>query len=137
MYWLMVQRRTKFVSMQPHQTIAYISDVGSSSEVQPFFAAGCFAAAVLFNTATILDKHYRYGPALVDTSTTGGLHILPIVDIFFALLGTMGLCLLTIFDIVHWPRVHWTSLCLFGSGYLLNAVFVCCEYHYFGKCLNS
>ncbi|KAI4159048.1 MAG: hypothetical protein LQ342_006894 [Letrouitia transgressa] len=52
--------------------------------------------------------------------------------VVFAIAGTCGLILLSIFDTVHYPRLHDGLLLLFIAGYMLSAIFICAEYQRLG-----
>jgi hypothetical protein len=50
----------------------------------------------------------------------------------FALIGTAGLILLSIFDTLRHPKLHDVFLLLFIAGYVISAVFICTEYQRLG-----
>lgn len=52
--------------------------------------------------------------------------------VFFAVAGTCGLILLSIFDTLHHPRLHDGFLLLFMAGYVISAIFICAEYQRLG-----
>ena len=50
----------------------------------------------------------------------------------FAVAGTAGLILLSIFDTLHHPKLHDGFLLLFIAGYVVSAIFICAEYQRLG-----
>ena len=54
------------------------------------------------------------------------------LTIFFAVVGTIGLILLSIFDTASHPMLHNLFLGFFIGGYMLSAVFICWEYQRLG-----
>ena len=55
-----------------------------------------------------------------------------IVAVIFAIAGTCGLILLSIFDTLHHPHLHDGFLLLFIAGYVISAIFICAEYQRLG-----
>lgn len=116
--------------MEPGQTIAYISDVGAQ-ELKPLFITGCVLTTVFLDIGLLSDRWLRHRGRLVP-NTTRGEKILSGLTIFWALVGTVGLILLSIFDTARHPSLHNLFLGLFVIGYLLSAIFICWEYQRLG-----
>lgn len=116
--------------MDPGQTIAYISDVGAQ-ELKPLFITGCVITTVFLDISFLSDRWLRHRGRLVP-NTTRGEKILSGLTIFWALIGTIGLILLSIFDTARHPSLHDLFLGFFIIGYLLSAIFVCWEYQRLG-----
>lgn len=53
-------------------------------------------------------------------------------SVIFAVAGTAGLILLSIFDTLHHPHLHDGFLLLFIAGYVISAIFICAEYQRLG-----
>lgn len=51
-----------------------------------------------------------------------------IISVIFAIAGTVGLILLSIFDTLRHPHLHEGFLLLFMAGYVLSAILLCAEY---------
>lgn len=119
-----------YSSMSATQHIAYISDVGAQ-ELKPLFITGCVLTTVLLDTSFLADRWLRHRGRLVPNSTRGE-KILSGLTIFWALIGTVGLILLSIFDTARHPSLHDLFLGFFIIGYLLSAIFVCWEYQRLG-----
>lgn len=112
------------------QTIAYISDVGAG-ELKPLFITGCVLTTVLLDISFLSDRWLRHRGRLVPNTTTGE-KVLSGLTIAWAVVGTAGLILLSIFDTLHHPSLHDVFLGLFIVGYLLSAIFICWEYQRLG-----
>ena len=132
LYWLVgtTPRRPHYSSMVPEQRVAYISDVGAST-LKPLFVVGCCLSALLLDASFLADRWLRHKGRLVPNSTRGE-KILSGLTIFFAIVGTVGLCLLSGFDVAHYPTLHDVFLLFFMGGYVLSAVFICWEYQRLG-----
>ncbi|KAK4148147.1 Frag1/DRAM/Sfk1 family-domain-containing protein [Dichotomopilus funicola] len=131
LYWIVSTHQTRYPSMDPAQTIAYISDVGAA-ELKPLFITGCVLTTVLLDASFGADRWLRHRGRLAPNTTTGE-KVLSGLTIVFAIAGTVGLILLSIFDTARHPRLHDGFLLLFIAGYVLSAVFICWEYHRLGK----
>lgn len=116
--------------MSPSQHIAYISDVGAQ-ELKPLFITGCVLTTILLDTSFLADRWLRHRGRLVP-NTTRGEKILAGLTIFWALIGTIGLVLLSIFDTARHPKLHDLFLGFFIIGYMLSAIFICWEYQRLG-----
>ncbi|MCJ1247496.1 hypothetical protein MMC30_004710 [Trapelia coarctata] len=116
--------------MDNDQTIAYISDVGAQG-LKPLFIAGSCVTTVFLDLAFAAERWLRHTGAL-ERNTTRNEKILSVFAIIFAIAGTAGLILLSVFDTLHHPRLHDGFLLLFMGGYILSAIFVCAEYQRLG-----
>ncbi|KAF2176707.1 hypothetical protein K469DRAFT_733642 [Zopfia rhizophila CBS 207.26] len=119
-----------YSSMDPKQTIAYISDVGAQS-LKPLFIAMSAVTVVSFDLAFILERWLRHTGRLAH-NTSLWQKLLSWLSIIAAIAGAAGLILLSIFDTVRHPRMHNSFLVLFIAGYILSAIFVCWEYQRLG-----
>jgi len=131
LYWIIDAHKTHYVSMADAQTIAYISDVGASN-LKPLFIAGCVLTTVLLDVSFAADRWLRHRGRLAPNTTTFE-KVLSGLTIVFAIIGTAGLILLSIFDTARHPRLHDVFLLLFIAGYVLSAIFICWEYRRLGK----
>lgn len=122
--------RPHYPWMASSQSIAYISDVGASS-LKPLFIAGSAVTTVFLDLSFLSERWLRHrGRLAANTSRTE--KVLAALSIVFALIGTAGLILLSIFDTNHHHRVHDVMLLLFIVGYIVSAVFICWEYQRLG-----
>ncbi|EER24744.1 hypothetical protein CPC735_000880 [Coccidioides posadasii C735 delta SOWgp] len=115
-----------YSSMEPGQTIAYISDVAAHG-LKPLFITGCAITGVFFDLGFVSERWLRHNGRLLRNKgrLDKGLSTLAII---FSICGAVGLILLSIFDTLRYRHQHNGFLVLFMGGYLLSAVFVCLEY---------
>jgi hypothetical protein len=117
--------------MAERQHIAYISDVGAS-DLKPLFIAGCVLTTLLLDISFGADRWLRHKGRLAP-NTSRGEKVLSGLTMVFAVVGTVGLILLSVFDTARWPTRHNIFLLLFIFGYVMSAVFICWEYQRLGK----
>ncbi|KAJ6438675.1 tyrosine kinase protein [Purpureocillium lavendulum] len=130
LHWIVDTHRRVYPSMNDGQTIAYISDVGAQ-ELKPLFIAGSAVVTVTLDLSFLSERWLRHRGRLVRNSSVGERTLVGLT-IAFAIIGTCGLILLSIFDTWRHPRLHDVFLLLFIAGYLLSAVFTCWEYQRLG-----
>jgi hypothetical protein len=119
-----------YPSMDPKQHIAYISDVGAFG-LKPLFISGSVVTTVFLDLAFISERWLRHTGRLAQ-NTSKAQKILSAFSIIFAIAGSAGLILLSIFDTYHHPRLHDGFLLLFIGGYIISAIFTCAEYQRLG-----
>lgn len=135
LYWIVQEDRVHYSSMEPPQTIAYISDVGAS-DLKPLFIAGCVISTVLLDLSFAIDRWLRHRGRLAPNTRTRE-KVLSGLAIVFGIIGTVGLILLSIFDTVRHDTLHDIFLFLFIVGYVFSAIFICWEYWDLGKSESS
>lgn len=119
-----------YPSMETGQTIAYISDVGAYG-LKPLFITGSVVTTVFLDLGIASERWLRHNGQLApNTSITQ--KILSGLAILFAIAGSCGLILLSIFDTYHHPHLHDGFLGLFIIGYVISAIFLCAEYQRLG-----
>ncbi|PGH07645.1 proteasome component ECM29 [Blastomyces parvus] len=128
--WAAVEGGPHYESMEPSQTIAYISDVGAHG-LKPLFIAGCSITSVFFSASFISERWLRHRGHLARNRGRAD-KAFAIISIVFSMCGGLGLILLSIFDTVRYPTQHNGCLVLFMGGYILSAIFVCAEYQRLG-----
>ena len=116
--------------MDPDQHIAYISDVGAYG-LKPLFISGSVVTTIFLDLAFVSERWLRHTGRLAQ-NTTKAEKILSGFSIVFAIAGSAGLILLSIFDTYHHPRLHDGFLLLFLAGYIISAIFSCAEYQRLG-----
>ena len=129
-FWL-ANGSPHYSSMEPNQTIAYISDVGAT-QLKPLFITGACVTTVFLDLSFAADRWLRHKGVLAHNITLAE-KVLSGIAIIFAIAGTAGLILLSCFDTAHFPRLHDGFLALFIAGYVLSAIFVCAEYQRLGR----
>ena len=108
--WI-AQGSPRYVSMEPGQKIAYISDIGAQG-LQPLFIAGSAVTVVVFDCVFISERWLRHQGRLAH-NTSNVQKGLSIGACLFALAGAAGLITLTILDTVNHPRAHDIGLGIF------------------------
>ncbi|KAK3296972.1 Frag1/DRAM/Sfk1 family-domain-containing protein [Chaetomium fimeti] len=131
LYWAVSEDYIQYSSMNDGQQIAYISDIGAS-DLKPLFVTGCVLTTVFLDISFAADRWLRHKGRLAPNTTTGE-KVLSGLSIGFAIIGTVGLILLSIFDTVWQPNLHNIFLLLFIAGYVISAIFICWEYQRLGK----
>jgi hypothetical protein len=116
--------------MKPTQTIAYISDVGAE-KLKPLFIAMGTISVLIFDFAFFAERWLRHQGRLTP-NTTIGQKILAGFSIAFAIIGALGLILLTIFDTKNHKNLHDVFISFFIGGYVISAIFICAEYQRLG-----
>jgi hypothetical protein len=116
--------------MSANQHIAYISDVGAFG-LKPLFISGSVVTTVFLDLAFISERWLRHTGRLAQ-NTSKAQKILSGFSILFAIAGSAGLILLSIFDTYHHPHLHDGFLLLFIAGYVISAIFICAEYQRLG-----
>ncbi|EKD14136.1 uncharacterized protein L3040_007864 [Drepanopeziza brunnea f. sp. 'multigermtubi'] len=122
--------RPHYPSMNASQHIAYISDVGAQS-LKPLFIAGSSVTTVFLDASFLSERWLRHRGRLARNQTTME-KVLSWLSMAFALIGTAGLILLSIFDTLRHPTLHDVFLLLFIAGYVISAIFICWEYQRLG-----
>lgn len=119
-----------YPSESRNQHIAYISDVGAF-ELKPLFIAGSCVTTIFLDLSFASERWLRHRGRLAPNTSTFE-KVLSALSIVFAICGTAGLILLSIFDTYHHPRIHDGCLLLFIAGYVISAIFICIEYQRLG-----
>ena len=98
-------------SMSATQHIAYISDIGATN-LKPLFIAGSTVCVVVFDICFISERWLRHKGRLAH-NTYKSEKILSIMAVIFSIVGAAGLILLSIFDTLHYHKVHDSMLAVF------------------------
>lgn len=129
-YWTVHTHSVIYPSMDPGQTIAYISDVGAF-RLNPLFEAMGITTVWTLNLGMLAERWLRHNGRLAP-NTTRFQKILDIVALLCAIAGAVGLTLLTIYNTNDYPNMHDRCLGVFLVGYVLSAIFICWEYQRLG-----
>jgi len=119
-----------YSSMENDQSIAYISDVGAD-KLKPLFIAGSCVTTIFLDLSFLSERWLRHRGRLAANVTTTE-KVLSGLSMGFALIGTAGLILLSIFDTKRHPTLHDVFLLLFIVGFVVSAIFICWEYQRLG-----
>ena len=119
-----------YASMAVNQRIAYISDIGAQG-LKPLFIAGCIVTTIFLDLSFASERWLRHTGRLARNLGMAE-KVLSGLSIVFAVGGTAGLILLSVFDTLHHPKLHDGFLLLFIAGYVISAIFICAEYQRLG-----
>ena len=122
--------RPHYPSMDPRQTIAYISDVGAQG-LKPLFIAGSVVMAVFLDLSLVSERWLRHRGRLARNQTLVE-KVLMTLSMLSALVGTVGVISLSILDTLRHSHLHDAFLIVFIVGYVLSAIFICAEYQRLG-----
>jgi len=125
-----VEGKPHYASMGADQNIAYISDVGAQG-LKPLFIAGSVVTTVFLDLSFASERWLRHRGRLAANQTVTE-KVLSIISMIFAVIGTVGLICLSIFDTLRHPHLHDVFLLLFIAGYVISAIFICWEYQRLG-----
>ncbi|KAI0201299.1 Frag1/DRAM/Sfk1 family-domain-containing protein [Astrocystis sublimbata] len=131
LHWYIDTHKRIYPSMQPGQTIAFISDVGAF-KLKPLFVTGSVITTIFLDASFIADRLLRHNGRL-QPNTSMVEKIMSGVSILFAIIGTIGLTFLSGFDTNVHPKQHDIFLVLFIAGYLVSALALCWEFQRLGK----
>jgi len=109
-YWL-AAGSPHYVEMSPNQHIAYISDIGATF-LQPLFIAGSTAMVVIFDLTFVAERWLRHKNRLTPNYRKREA-ALSICAIIAAIVGALGLILLTIFNTKNHHIMHDICLVIF------------------------
>ncbi|KAL8767460.1 MAG: hypothetical protein Q9209_006046 [Squamulea sp. 1 TL-2023] len=126
-----VQGTPHYVSMEANQRIAYISDIGAQ-ELQPLFITGACVTTIFLDLSFFAERWLRHRGRRLAKNLGVAEKASSALSIFFAVAGTCGLILLSVFDTVSHPRLHDGFLLIFIAGYIISAIFICAEYQRLG-----
>ncbi|KAI4103685.1 MAG: hypothetical protein L6R37_003691 [Teloschistes peruensis] len=99
--------------------------------LKPLFIAGSCVTTIFLDLSFASERWLRHTGRLAKNMGMAE-KILSGFSIIFAVAGTFGLILLSIFDTVHHPRLHDGFLLLFMAGYVISAISICAEYQRLG-----
>ncbi|TQS36077.1 hypothetical protein Golomagni_03483 [Golovinomyces magnicellulatus] len=129
-YWL-ANGRPHYASMDPTQSIAYISDIGATS-LKPLFVVGCCLTTLFLDLSLLSEFWLRHNGRLAENISLSQ-KVLVWLSLVCAANGTAGLVLLAVFDTLRYRQLHNIFLVFFIAGYLLSAIFICWEYQLLGN----
>ncbi|KAK3070453.1 hypothetical protein LTR53_010440 [Teratosphaeriaceae sp. CCFEE 6253] len=128
--WL-AQGSPHYPWLHPSQHVTYISDVAVTKWGYPLFIAGSAVTVVIFDLAFISERWLRHKGRLAHNYSMVD-KILSVCAILFAIVGAVGLVLLTIFNTRDHPTFHASMLVVFIVAYIISAIFICAEYQRLG-----
>ncbi|TAQ84498.1 hypothetical protein B7494_g7179 [Chlorociboria aeruginascens] len=126
LWWAVEKHELHLTPMADDQYIAYISDIGAH-ELQPLFISLGTLAVVTFDAVFIAERWLRHLHRL-PANTTNLERWLWVLSSIFALVGAIGLIILTCANDVDHLQTHDVCLAIFIAGYIISAIFICWEY---------
>lgn len=109
--WWLASGSPHLQGMETGQTIAYISDIGAT-HLQPLFIAGSAVTVIVFDVCFISERYLRHKGRLAhNTSLTQ--KVLSVLSSVFAIIGAIGLILLTCLKDTKFGTAHDTCLVIF------------------------
>lgn len=130
LWWTVKEHSEYLPPMREGQTIAYISDIGAHT-LQPLFIAAGAVTVVTFDAVFISERWLRHRGTL-HHNTSWFQKILSICAIIAAVIGAIGLIILTCLNDLHHSAAHDADLVIFIAGYIISAIFTCWEYQRLG-----
>jgi len=130
LWWAVKEGSPHLTPMDQDQHIAYISDIGAH-QLQPLFIAGGTVTVVTFTFTFVAERWLRHRKTLA-MNTSWFQKVLSILATIFAIIGMIGLIILTCLNDVDHDTAHDTCLVIFIAGYIISAIFICWEYQRLG-----
>ncbi|KIK62484.1 hypothetical protein GYMLUDRAFT_198239 [Collybiopsis luxurians FD-317 M1] len=128
--WL-ASGRPHYVSMDPDQHIAFISDVAADI-LKPLFITICSITGVAFVLCLVFERYLRHSGRLMPNMRTRE-RVFSSLAILGSAIGGAGLILLSIFDTKRHPTLHDVFLLVFIVGVALSAIFSIVEFRWISK----
>ncbi|OAA66256.1 FK506 suppressor Sfk1 [Cordyceps fumosorosea ARSEF 2679] len=125
--WAVSDHGEVYDYLDPDIKIVYISHVGAG-RMKPLFIAGSLLSCLLLDLAMLTERYLRHKRRLLPDATVYE-KLLATLSIFFAIVGSIGLVGLAIFDTKNYHILHNLLLAHFLGGYMLAAVCACWECH--------
>ncbi|KAL2118280.1 hypothetical protein VTJ04DRAFT_7940 [Mycothermus thermophilus] len=126
LYWLIHENRALYPSMSEGQRIAFISDVGASG-LKPLFVTACVLTMLFLDLSLAADWWLRRRGRLAP-NTDRMQKVLFALTLVMAVVGSVGLICLSVFDTIRYEWLHRVFLLVFIAGFVLSAIFLCWEF---------
>ena len=107
-----VQGKPQYSEFEAGQRVPYISDIGATNWGKPLFIAGSATAIAVFTLTFLAERWLRHKGRLAKNYYISE-KILSAFAAIFAVVGAVGLILLTIFDTLRHPHVHVAMTAVF------------------------
>lgn len=123
-------------------TFPYVSDIGGTKEMQPLFIVGCVLTTFLLAGCFVAERVLRHKGRLAR-NTDNMERAVAYLSIVSAVIGSIGLIFLSIFDVLRHRVIHNIMVVFFIAGYAVSAFFQFWEHYLMGRsmcrqlCLNS
>lgn len=130
LHWIINDHARPYDYQNQDIRIVFISNIGADV-LKPLFIAGSCVVCLFLDLSMLAARWLRHRGRLVPNSSRGE-KTLAVGTIVFAVIGTAGLILLSIFDTKHHRKLHYLFLLFFLAGYMLSAICTCWEYQRLG-----
>ena len=130
LWWIVTVDRKRLPTLDADMSLPYISDIGAVT-LKPLFIAGSVVTTITLDLSFAAERWLRHKGRLAPNKSLGE-KVLMALTIIFAIVGTVGLICLSIFDTWRHAQLHDIFLILFIGGYLISAIFICWEYQRLG-----
>lgn len=130
LHWIINDHARPYDYQNQDIRIVFISNIGADV-LKPLFIAGSCVVCLFLDLSMLAARWLRHRGRLVPNSSRGE-KALAVGTIVFAVIGTAGLILLSIFDTKHHRKLHYLFLLFFLAGYMLSAICTCWEYQRLG-----
>ncbi|KAF7888400.1 uncharacterized protein EAF02_002941 [Botrytis sinoallii] len=101
-------------------SVPYVSDIGATKEMQPIFIIGCVLTTFLLAGCFVAERTLRHKGRLAR-NTDKTERVVAYLSIVSAVVGSVGLIFLSIFDVFRFRTIHNIMVGLFISGYAFSA----------------
>ncbi|KAJ8066401.1 hypothetical protein OCU04_005464 [Sclerotinia nivalis] len=112
-------------------TVPYVSDIGATKEMQPLFVLGSVLTTFLLAGCFVSERALRHKGRLAR-NTDNTERVVAYLSILSAVIGSLGLIFLSIFDVWRYRNVHNTMVIFFVAGYAVSAFFQFWEHYRMG-----
>jgi hypothetical protein len=127
LHWIINTDRTIYVSIHTIQTIAFISNI-AADDLKPLFITSSIVSSLLFSISFTYFRYERpISVSILKRNLPATFSILLISS------RSLGLCLLSVFDIANHAKLYRVFLILFITGSLVSGIFVYWEHYRLGE----
>lgn len=113
-------------------TVPFISDIGATYPFKIAFIACCSVVGASFILTLVAGRYLHHADRLPRENRRRE-KILAVIATVFAITGSAGLILLSVFDTVHYPSRHDGFLLMFIVSVVLSAIATFLEYFWIRK----
>lgn len=132
--WWGVQGRPILPSMEGQ--VPFISDIGATWPFKVVFIVCSSVTGAFFTLSLAAERYLRHAGRLALDNRRRE-KVLAALAMFFALTGSVGLILLSVFDTQNHPTMHRGFLLMFIASIVLSAIFTLAEYWWIRKDYNG
>nr|ODN93252.1 hypothetical protein L203_00523 [Cryptococcus depauperatus CBS 7841] len=105
-------------------SVVFISDVGAAHHT--LFIVICSVVASFYTLSLLAERWLRHVKRL-PINLRRRERVFSILTIFWGIIGSVGLVLLSVYDTFHHGRFHWSMTVVFVVSVAISAIFQSCE----------